>query len=64
MEKRVTFNGWLLPLVLIAPQVMISAIFFFYPAGQGDLAIAVYPRSVWPLCPLCWAWKFRIPHQR
>ncbi|MGB1512928.1 MAG: ABC transporter permease subunit, partial [Paracoccaceae bacterium] len=35
MEKRVTFNGWLLPLVLIAPQVMISAIFFFYPAGQA-----------------------------
>jgi len=33
MEKRVTFRGWLLPLVLIAPQVMISAIFFFYPAG-------------------------------
>lgn len=29
MEKRVTFRGWLLPLVLIAPQVMISAIFFF-----------------------------------
>ena len=35
MEKRVTFRGWLLPLVLIAPQVMISAIFFFYPAGQA-----------------------------
>ncbi|MBE0452541.1 sn-glycerol-3-phosphate ABC transporter permease UgpA [Roseovarius autotrophicus] len=35
MEKRVTFKGWLLPLCLIAPQVAISAVFFFYPAGQA-----------------------------
>ena len=35
MEKRVTFRGWVLPLVLIAPQVLISAVFFFYPAGQA-----------------------------
>lgn len=35
MEKRVTFKGWLLPLVLIFPQLLISAIFFFYPAGQA-----------------------------
>ncbi|NKC11509.1 MAG: sn-glycerol-3-phosphate ABC transporter permease UgpA [Gammaproteobacteria bacterium] len=35
MEKRVTFKGWLLPLALILPQAAISAIFFFYPAGQA-----------------------------
>ena len=35
MEKRVTFKGWLLPLLLIAPQVLVSAVFFFYPAGQA-----------------------------
>ena len=35
MEKRVTFKGWILPLCLIAPQVFISAVFFFYPAGQA-----------------------------
>ena len=35
MEKRVTFRGWLLPLLLIAPQVIISAVFFFYPAAQA-----------------------------
>ena len=35
MEKRVTFRGWLLPLLLIAPQVLISAVFFFYPAAQA-----------------------------
>lgn len=35
MEKRVTFRGWMLPLLLIFPQVFISAVFFFYPAGQA-----------------------------
>ena len=35
MEKRVTFRGWVLPLLLIAPQVLVSAVFFFYPAGQA-----------------------------
>ncbi|GHB35183.1 glycerol-3-phosphate transporter permease [Pseudovibrio japonicus] len=35
MEKRVTFRGWMLPLLLILPQVVISAVFFFYPAGQA-----------------------------
>ena len=35
MEKRVTFKGWLLPLLLVFPQVLISAVFFFYPAGQA-----------------------------
>jgi len=29
LEKRVTFRGWMLPLLLIAPQVLISAIFFY-----------------------------------
>ncbi len=35
MENRVTFKGWLLPLLLVLPQILISAIFFFYPAGQA-----------------------------
>src|SRR6056300_1596497 len=35
LEKRVTFRGWLLPALLIAPQILISAVFFFYPAGQA-----------------------------
>ena len=35
MEKRVTFRGWVLPLALIAPQLLISLVFFFYPAGQA-----------------------------
>jgi len=33
MEKRVTFRGLLLPLLLILPQIIITAVFFFYPAG-------------------------------
>ena len=35
MEKRVIFKGWFLPLLLILPQVVVSAVFFFYPAGQA-----------------------------
>ena len=35
MEKRVTFKGIWLPLLLIAPQIIITAVFFFYPAGQA-----------------------------
>ncbi|MBN2742100.1 MAG: sn-glycerol-3-phosphate ABC transporter permease UgpA [Rhodobacteraceae bacterium] len=35
MEKRVTFKGWLLPLLLIAPQLLISGVFFFYPAAEA-----------------------------
>ena len=35
MEKLVTFRGWWLPLLLVFPQVLISAVFFFFPAGQA-----------------------------
>ncbi len=35
MEKRVKFKGWMLPICLLLPQVIITAVFFFYPAGQA-----------------------------
>ena len=35
MEKRVFFKGWWLPALLVAPQLLISFIFFFYPSGQA-----------------------------
>ena len=35
MEKRVTVKGIWLPLLLVLPQILITAIFFFYPAGQA-----------------------------
>ena len=35
MEKRVIFRGWLLPICLVAPQLIISVVFFFYPAVQA-----------------------------
>ncbi|HSF95344.1 MAG TPA: sn-glycerol-3-phosphate ABC transporter permease UgpA [Thermohalobaculum sp.] len=35
MEKRVKFKGWILPLALIAPQLAITVVFFFWPAGQA-----------------------------
>jgi sn-glycerol 3-phosphate transport system permease protein len=35
MEKRVTFKGIWLPLLLVFPQIVVTAVFFFYPAGQA-----------------------------
>ena len=37
MEKRVVFRSAWLPWVLIAPQVLIITVFFFWPAGQALL---------------------------
>jgi sn-glycerol 3-phosphate transport system permease protein len=35
MEKRVRFRGVWLPLLLVLPQLLVTAVFFFYPAGQA-----------------------------
>ncbi|MFN3936980.1 MAG: sn-glycerol-3-phosphate ABC transporter permease UgpA [Gemmobacter sp.] len=35
MDKRVTFQGWLLPLALLFPQLVIISVFFFWPAAQA-----------------------------
>jgi sn-glycerol 3-phosphate transport system permease protein len=35
MEKRVTFNERWLPYVLVAPQIIITLVFFFWPSGQA-----------------------------
>ena len=37
VEKRVRFKSWWLPWVLLAPQVAVITIFFFWPAGQALL---------------------------
>ena len=37
MEKRVVFKSAWLPWVLIAPQVVVICVFFFWPAGQAML---------------------------
>ncbi len=34
-EKRVRFKSWWLPWVLLAPQVVVITVFFFWPAGQA-----------------------------
>ncbi len=34
-EKRVRFKSWWLPWVLVAPQLIIVTVFFFWPAGQA-----------------------------
>ena len=35
MERRTLFNGWVLPALLVLPQLLISIIFFYWPAGQA-----------------------------
>lgn len=35
MDRRVVFSGWLLPVALLLPQLAVTAIFFFWPAGQA-----------------------------
>lgn len=35
MNKRVRFDGQLLPYLLVAPQVLITLVFFIWPSGQA-----------------------------
>ena len=35
MEKRVVFRSAWLPYVLLTPQLVITVVFFFWPAGQA-----------------------------
>src|SRR3972149_10453027 len=35
MQRRAIFQNKLLPYVLPAPQIVIPAVFFFWPAGQA-----------------------------
>lgn len=43
MEKRVTFNNRWLPYLLITPQIVITVVFFFWPAGQAIYQSAFIP---------------------
>lgn len=35
MRRRVVFDGKLLPYLLVAPQLLVTLVFFFWPAGQA-----------------------------
>ena len=37
MDRRVVFSGWLLPAVLLLPQLAVTVVFFFLPAGEAIL---------------------------
>ena len=37
MERRVVFPGWLFPALLLGPQLAVTFVFFFWPAGQAML---------------------------
>ena len=35
MEKQSVFAGWMLPLALLAPQLLVTLVFFYWPASQA-----------------------------
>jgi sn-glycerol 3-phosphate transport system permease protein len=35
VDRRVVFSGWLFPVALLLPQLAVTVIFFFLPAGQA-----------------------------
>ena len=35
MERRTIFAGWVLPVLLVAPQLLLTFFFFLWPAGQA-----------------------------
>ena len=35
MEKRSIFGGWVLPLALLTPQLIVTFVFFYWPASQA-----------------------------
>ena len=37
MERRVVFPGWLVPALLLAPQLAVTCVFFYWPAAQAIL---------------------------
>jgi sn-glycerol 3-phosphate transport system permease protein len=43
MQKRVVFNNRLLPYLLLAPQIVVTMLFFFWPAGQAIYQSAYIP---------------------
>ena len=43
MDNRVTFNNRMLPYLLVAPQLAVTLVFFFYPAGQAIYQSAFIP---------------------
>jgi sn-glycerol 3-phosphate transport system permease protein len=37
MERRVVFPGWMVPALLLAPQLAVTFVFFYWPAAQAIL---------------------------
>jgi len=53
-EKRVVFKSAWLPSALIAPQVVVITVFFFWPAAQALMQIGATKRR---LRHLAWNWS-------
>ena len=61
MERRTIFDGWVLPVVLVLPQLLLTGFFFLWPAGEAiwssltlRIRSASAPRSSgWRISPSC-----------
>jgi ABC-type sugar transport system permease subunit len=56
MEKRVLFKSAWLPWVLIAPQMAVILVFFFWPAGQA-LYQSVLQQDAFGATPSLSGWR-------
>jgi sn-glycerol 3-phosphate transport system permease protein len=59
MEKRVVFNNRLLPYLLVAPQIVITVVFFIWPASQALLQSALAQDAFGLSTRLVWFDNFR-----
>ena len=64
MEKRVFFRSPWLPYVLVAPQLAITVIFFFWPGGPGAVVRVPAPGRLRVECRVRRAGQFPRPVQR
>jgi hypothetical protein len=47
MESRVVFAGRLFPALLLIPQLAVTIVFFFWPAGQALAAARITSSKAW-----------------
>ena len=44
MDKRTIFSGRLLPYALLAPQLLVTFVFFYWPAGPPWVTAWMMPK--------------------
>ena len=60
MEKRVVFKNKILPYFLVAPQIIITLVFFIWPAFMALYQSVQQEDAFWALNRLCGAGQLQI----